>query len=82
MDILERLAELHPRHPMIGGVHGQVVGPPRVRRTLKLMGNKKRLLVILALKESELLLDGAKPMVGVEWILSMREGRRLSPQEI
>ena len=42
------------------------------------MGGEERLLVVLAPKESEFLLDGAKPMVDVKRILSPREGGRLS----
>ena len=44
---------------MIGGVHDEIVRPPRVGRALELMCGKEDLLVVLTLKKSNLLLDGA-----------------------
>ena len=68
---MECLAELHPRYPVIGGVHGQKVGPSRAYRILKLMGDEERLLLVLASKESELLLDSPEPVVGIQRILNL-----------
>ena len=78
----ESLTKLRPRHAVIGGVHGQKAGPPRTCRALKLMGGEERLLVILTAKKDELLLDRLEPVIGIQRILSSREDRRLSPQEV
>ena len=77
----EGLAELRPRHSVVGRVHGQEVGPPRARQALKLMGSKEHLFVILASEERKLLLDHPEPVIGIQSILSLRENRRLSPQK-
>ena len=79
---MEGLAKLHPRDVITIGVHDEVVGPPCTGRALELMGSKESLLVVLTPKESELLLDGAKPMVSVERILSARECGHLSLEKI
>ena len=46
------------------------------------MGGEERLLVVLAPEESELLLNSPELVVGIQIILSPREGGRLSLEEI
>ena len=67
---------------MVGGVHGEIVGPPCAGSTLKLMGSKESLPVVLAPEKHELLLNGMEPVVPVKGILSTCERRWLSLKEV
>ena len=74
--------KLRPSEAVSGGLQIEVTLPPRTGGILELMRGVENLLVLLAPNESELLLDGAEPVIGIEWILCPREDGSLRAQKI
>jgi hypothetical protein len=76
------ITELSPRHLVIRGVSGGVVGPPRVGVTLQLLLGEEGLLHLSAVQEPELGLHHPKPVVGLKRLSCLGEERRVRSHEV
>jgi hypothetical protein len=76
------IAELSPRHLVIRGVSGGVVGPPRASVTPQLLRGKEGLLHFGAAQEPKLGLHDPKPVVGLKMLSCLGEERRMRSREV
>jgi hypothetical protein len=78
----EGITELSPRHLVIRGVSGGVVGPPRAGVALQLVRGEEGLLYLGAAQEPELGLHHPKPVVSLKRLSYLGEERRLRSREV
>jgi hypothetical protein len=78
----ECIAELNPRHLVIHGASGGVVGPPRASVTLHLLRDEEGLLHLGAAQELELGLHHPKSVVGLKRLSCLDEERRMRSREV
>jgi hypothetical protein len=78
----ESIAELHPRHLVVRGVSGGVVGSPCTSITTQLLRGKKGLLHLGAAQEPKLGLHHLKPVIGLKRLSYLREERQVSGREV
>jgi hypothetical protein len=78
----ESIAELSPRHLVIRGVSGGVVGPPHASVTPQLLRGEEGLLHFGAAQEPELGLHHSKPVVGLQRLSCLGEERRMHSREV
>jgi hypothetical protein len=78
----EGVAELSPRHMVIRGESGGVVGPPRASITPQLLCGKEGLLHLGAAQEPELGLHDPKPVVGLKRLSCLDDRCRWSELEL
>jgi hypothetical protein len=78
----EGIAEFSPRHLVIRGASGGVVGPPRASITLQLLCGEEGLLHFGAAQEPELGLHDPKPVVGLKRLSCLGEERRMRGREV
>jgi hypothetical protein len=78
----ESIAELSPRHFVIHGASGGVVGPPCAGVTLQLLCDEESLLQLGAVQEPELGLYHPKPVVGLQRLSYLGEERRVRCHEV
>jgi hypothetical protein len=78
----EGIAELSPRHLVIRGVSGGVVGPPCAGVTPQLLHGEEGLLHLGAVQEPELGLHQLKPVVGLKRLSCLGEERRVRSREV
>jgi hypothetical protein len=71
----ESIAELSPRHLVIRGVSGRVVGPPHAGITPQLLRGEEDLLHLGAAQEPELGLHHPKLVVGLQRLSCLGEER-------
>jgi hypothetical protein len=76
------IAELRPRHLVIRGASGGVVGPPGASVTPQLLGGEEGLLHLGAAQEPKLGLHHLKPVVGLKRLSCIGEERRMRSREI
>jgi hypothetical protein len=79
---MEGITELSPRHMVIHGARGGVVGPPRASVTLQLLYGEEGLLHFGAAQEPELGLYDPKPVVGLKRLSCLGEERRMRSREV
>jgi hypothetical protein len=79
---VEGIAELSPRHLVIRGVSGGVVGPPRASITPQLLHDEEGLLHLGVAQEPELGLHHRKPVVGLKRLSCLGEERRVRSREV
>jgi hypothetical protein len=79
---MESIAELRPRHLVIRGASGGVVGPPRASVTPQLLRGEEGLLHFGAAQEPELRLHHSKPVVGLKRLSYLGEERRMRSREV
>jgi hypothetical protein len=78
----ESAAKLGPRHVVIYGVSGCVVGPPHTGITTQLLCGEEGLLHLHAVQEPKLGLDHLKPVIGLERLSCLSEERRVSGRAV
>jgi hypothetical protein len=78
----EGTTELDPRHLVIRGVSGGVVGPPRTGVTPQLLHGEEGLLHFSAAQEPKLGLHDLKPVVGLKRLSCLDEERRMRSREV
>jgi hypothetical protein len=78
----ESIAELSPRHLVIRGASGGVVGPPRAGITPQLLRGEEGLLHLGAAQEPKLGLHHPKPVVGLKGLSCLGEERRVRTCEV
>jgi hypothetical protein len=78
----ESIVELSPRHLVIHGASGGVVGPPRASVTLQLLRDEEGLLHFGAAQEPKLRLHHPKPVVGLKRVFYLGEERRMRNREV
>jgi hypothetical protein len=78
----EGIAKLNPRHLVIRGVSGGVVGPPRAGVTPQLLRGEEGLLHFGATQEPKLGLHDPKPVVGLKRLSCLGEERRMRSREV
>jgi hypothetical protein len=78
MGSTKSIPKLSPSDDTAVGLHGEKVLPPITGCGLELLGCQVGLLGVGAANESELPLDGAKPIISIKWIIGASEHRRLS----
>jgi hypothetical protein len=78
----EGIAEFSPRHLVIRGASGGVVGPPRASITPQLLCGEEGLLHFGAAQEPELGLHDPKPVVGLKRLSCLGEERRMRGREV
>jgi hypothetical protein len=78
----EGIAELSPRHLVIRGVSGGVVGPPCAGVTPQLLHGEEGLLHLGAVQEPKLGLHQLKPVVGLKRLSCLGEERRVRSREV
>jgi hypothetical protein len=78
----ESTAELSPRHLVVRGTSGDVVGPPHVGVTPQLLRGEEGLLQLGATQELELGLHHPKTVVGLKRFSCLGEERRVSGREV
>jgi hypothetical protein len=76
------IAELRPRHLVIRGASGGVVGPPHASFTPQLLRGKESLLHFGATQEPKLGLHHPKPVVGLQRLSCLSEERRMHSREV
>jgi hypothetical protein len=74
--------ELSPRHMVICGVSGGVVGPPRAGVTPQLLCDEEGLLHLGTAQEPELGLHHPKPVVGLKMLSYLGEERRVRSHKV
>jgi hypothetical protein len=79
---MESAAELGPRHLLVCGASGGVVGPPRTGIATQLLCGEEGLLHPCAVQESKLGLGHLKPVIGLERLSCLGEERRVSGREV
>jgi hypothetical protein len=80
MMVPETLTELVPRESIT--VPSRVGLPPVKSGALQLPCCVQNSLTVVALRNNQLALHRTKPVVRLEWVRGMREGRRMTSQEI
>jgi hypothetical protein len=78
----ESIVELNPRHLVVRGASGGVVGPPRVGATTQLLRGEEGLLHLSAAQEHKLGLRHPKPVISLERLSCLGEERRVSDREV
>jgi hypothetical protein len=78
----ESIAELSPRHLVIRGASGGVVGPPRAGITPQLLSGEVGLLYLDAVREPKLGLHHPKPVVGLKRLSCLGEEQRVRSHEV
>jgi hypothetical protein len=78
----EAIAELNPRHMVIRGASGGVVGPPHASVTPQLLRGEEGLLHFGAAQEPELGLHDPKPVVGLKRLSCLGEERWMRSREV
>jgi hypothetical protein len=76
------IAELNPRHLVIRGASGGVVGPPRAGVTPQLLRSEEGLLHLGAAQEAELRLHHPKLVVSLKRLSCLGEERRMHSHEV
>jgi hypothetical protein len=79
---VEGIAEFSPRHMVIRGVSGGVVGPPCASITPLLLRGEEGLLHYGAEQEPKLGLHDPKPVVGLKRLSCLGEERRMRSREV
>jgi hypothetical protein len=79
---VKSIAELSPRHLVIHGVSGGVVGPPRASVTPQLLCDEEGLLHLGAAQEPKHGLHHPKPVVGLKRLSCLGEERRMRSREV
>jgi hypothetical protein len=77
----ESIVELNPRHSVIRGASGGVVGPPRASITPQLLRGKEGLLHFDAVQKPKHGLHDPKPVVGLKRLSCLGEERRMHSHE-
>jgi hypothetical protein len=78
----ESIAELSPRHLIVYGASGGVVGPPCAGITTQLLHGKERLLHFGAAQVPELGLHHLKPVISLERLSCLGEEGRVSGRKV
>jgi hypothetical protein len=78
----ECITELSPRHLVVPGVSGCVVGPPCASVTTQLLRGEEGLLHLYAAQEPKLGLNHLKSVISLERLYCLGEERRVSGCEI
>jgi hypothetical protein len=76
------IAELRPRHLVIHGASGGVVGPPRANVTPQLLRGEESLLHFAAVQEPKLGLHHPKLVVGLKRLSCLGEERWMRSHEV
>jgi hypothetical protein len=79
---MESIVELSPRHLVVHGASGSVVGPPCASVTAQLLCSEEGLLHFGAAQEPELGLHHPKPVISLERLSCLDEERRVSGCEV
>jgi hypothetical protein len=79
---VESITELSPRHLLIHGASGGVVGPPRAGITPQLLRGEECFLYLGAAQEPELELHHPKPVVGLKRLSCLSEERQMRSREV
>jgi hypothetical protein len=74
--------ELGPRHLVVCGASGGVVGPPRAGVATQLLCGEEGLLHLHAVQEPKLGLDHPEPVIDLERISCLSEERRVSGRKV
>ena len=82
MVCIESSAEISPWNLMSHGVCCQMICPLDASRTLELVCHIQSLLSINAANKTKFLLNGAKPIISLQWFFSSHEYRRMSFEEV
>jgi hypothetical protein len=77
----EGIVELSPRHLVVRGASGGVVGPPRPGVTPQLLCGEEGLLHLSAVQEPELGHHHPKPVVGLKRLSCLSEEQRVRSHE-
>jgi hypothetical protein len=78
----ESAAELSPRHLVVHGASGGVVGPPRASIATMLLRDKESLLHLCVVQEPKLGLNHSKSVVGLERLSCLGEEQQMSGHEV
>jgi hypothetical protein len=78
----ERVSELDPRHLVVCGASGGIVGPPRAGVATQLLCGKEGILHLRAVQEPKLGLDHPKSVIGLERLSCLGEERRVSDHQV
>jgi hypothetical protein len=78
----ESIAELNPRHLVVHGASGGVVGPPHVGVTTQLLRSEEGLLHLGAAQEPKLGLHHPKPVIGLKRLSCLSKEWRVSGHEV
>jgi hypothetical protein len=78
----ESIVELSPRHLVIRGASGGVVGPPRAGVTPQLLRGEEGLLHLSAAQEPKLGLHDPKLVVGLKSLFCLGEEWRMRSREV
>jgi hypothetical protein len=78
----EGIVELSPRHLVIRGASGGVVGPPCAGVTPQLLRSEEGLLHLGAAQEPELGLHHLQPVVGLQRLSCLSEEQRVRSREV
>jgi hypothetical protein len=79
---VESIVELNPRHLVICGANGGVVGPPRASVTPQLLRGEEGLLHLGAAQEPKFGLHHPKPVVGLKRLSCLGEERWMHSHEV
>jgi hypothetical protein len=74
--------ELGPRHLVVHGASGGVVGPPCTGITTQLLRGEESLLHLCAAQEPKLRLNHSKPMTSLERLFCLGEEQWVSAREV
>jgi hypothetical protein len=78
----ESLTKLTPRHLIVRGASGNVVGPPCARISPQLLCCEESLLSLCVVHESELGLNHVKPVIGLQRFSCLSEEQRVGGREV
>jgi hypothetical protein len=78
----KNIAELSPRHLLVHGASGGVVGPPRAGVTTQLLHGEDGLLHLGTAQEPKFGLHHSKLVIGLEGLSCLGEERRVSGREV
>jgi hypothetical protein len=76
------LTELSPQHLVAVGVSGGEGDPPDTHGFVELLGREQSLLDLRAAAKTELRLDHAKPVIGLQHICGLNEHRWVCHEEV
>jgi hypothetical protein len=79
---VEGTVEVSPRHLVVHGASGDVVGPPRAGIIMQLLRSEESLLHLHAVQEPKLGLDYTKPVVDLERLSCLSEEQQMSSREV
>jgi hypothetical protein len=79
---VESIAELSPRHMVIRGASGGVVGPPRASVTPQLLRDEEGFLYFGVAQEPKLGLHHPKSVVSLKRLSCLGEERRMHSREV